>query len=641
MVLEWGIVPEIAAATFQPRNSSRPRKPVSAAATKTRTPSSRVSCEPTSRSAGTNVLSTRSSSRTTSFRPSSAPETISSSDTGWLVFTPTSLAVAEPATGTATGTYTVKLNAQPAASVTLNLSRGSGSSRTSPTNPTFSPSSLTFTTQNWDTAQTVTVTVTKDKDGVDDVVNIRHAAASTGAGNADFNNMTATLPATEIDNNDAPTSADFTRYVQPKSADNSTSLRPSLYFPFTDTDTPPDGLEAVVILSLPDSAQGTLNFYQRRVRQGPRWVSRTTPVQVGNLALTYVGEPSGWAKQLYFYPSDSFSSASFTYRVKDKSGNFSDATYTVTLSLIGNAPAKPTGFTAAPGNEQVTLSWNDPSDTTITAWQYQQRIAVGLWGNWTDICTTAVQGNSCKTTTSYTVTGLTNNTAYVFKIRATSATGTGGESDLEHATPAAAPAPVKLQGFAATGDATDVDLAWTDPSDNAIIGYQVRRREQGGNLAALAGDRQVTLAWDNPHAPTVWDYQYRFRAGDGTYSSWTAMPALSKDTHYTVTGLTNDVEHDFQVQVRDNAFTPALTTRIIHTSTYTRLDSNNKVTLGWNRYYPSHSYWQYRKKEGSGDFGAWTSIPGSNNQTTSWQTDALTAGTTYEFQVRPGGRNIV
>ena len=92
--------------------------------------------------------------------------------TGWLVFTPAaaSLSITEPASGTATGTYTVKLSVQPSATVTVALTRGADSSSD---DPTFSPSSLTFTggnTGNWNTAQTVTVTVTTDTDGVDDVV---------------------------------------------------------------------------------------------------------------------------------------------------------------------------------------------------------------------------------------------------------------------------------------------------------------------------------------------------------------------------------------------------------------------------------------------------------------------------------------
>ena len=224
----------------------------------------------------------------------------------------------------------------------------------------------------------MTVTVATDTDGVDDVVNILHTAASTGA---DFNGVAATVTATEADNNDPPTSADFTRYVKPKSESSNTSVRVGVYFPYTDT----DALEAVHIVTLPEAAQGTLKFYQRRVRVGPRFRSVTTDVNVGDRALSYTGTPSGRAKVLYFYPSDSFSSATFTFRVEDKAGNISDATYTATLQLEGTTPAKPSNFAATAGNTRVTLSWDNPNNSTITKYQYQQRLTEGLWGGWTDM----------------------------------------------------------------------------------------------------------------------------------------------------------------------------------------------------------------------------------------------------------------
>ena len=64
-------------------------------------------------------------------------------------------------------------------------------------------------------------------------------------------------------------------------------------------------------------------------------------------------------------------------------------------------PAKPTGLTATPGNMNVTLAWTNPSNPTITKWQYQEGS-----GDWTDI------PNSDASTTSYVVTGLTNTTSY-------------------------------------------------------------------------------------------------------------------------------------------------------------------------------------------------------------------------------------
>ena len=68
-----------------------------------------------------------------------------------------------------TGTYTVVLDSQPTANVTVTPSR-TGSS-----DVTFSPATLTFTALNWNTVQPVTVTAAQDSDAVDDSATISHA----------------------------------------------------------------------------------------------------------------------------------------------------------------------------------------------------------------------------------------------------------------------------------------------------------------------------------------------------------------------------------------------------------------------------------------------------------------------------------
>ena len=77
-----------------------------------------------------------------------------------------------------TGTYTVVLNSQPTANVTVTVAGPAG------TDVTLTPSSatLTFTTMNWNTAQTVTVTAADDADLVNDTVTLTHSAASTDTG---------------------------------------------------------------------------------------------------------------------------------------------------------------------------------------------------------------------------------------------------------------------------------------------------------------------------------------------------------------------------------------------------------------------------------------------------------------------------
>ena len=89
------------------------------------------------------------------------------------MFNPTSLTVEE---GDADGeTYTVKLATEPSEEVTVTVSGQAGTDLS--LTGLSAASTLTFTTSNWDTAQTVTVTGGQDDDGTDDSVTLTHTAA--------------------------------------------------------------------------------------------------------------------------------------------------------------------------------------------------------------------------------------------------------------------------------------------------------------------------------------------------------------------------------------------------------------------------------------------------------------------------------
>ncbi|MXZ82121.1 MAG: hypothetical protein F4Z10_00145, partial [Synechococcus sp. SB0666_bin_14] len=97
------------------------------------------------------------------------------------------------------------------------------------------------------------------------------------------------------------------------------------------------------------------------------------------------------------------------------------------IILNDAAPSKPTGFSATAGNAEVTLAWTDPNDNTITGWQYQET----PYHTWKPI------DGSTASTTSHTVTGLTNGTLYSFRIRAVAGTVHGAASEERTATPLA------------------------------------------------------------------------------------------------------------------------------------------------------------------------------------------------------------
>ncbi len=72
------------------------------------------------------------------------------------------------------GAYSVRLTFQPSSSVRVDVAGGG--------DVTVEPASLTFTTGNWDDAQTVTVRAAEDLDASDDAQTVTHTVASSSAG---------------------------------------------------------------------------------------------------------------------------------------------------------------------------------------------------------------------------------------------------------------------------------------------------------------------------------------------------------------------------------------------------------------------------------------------------------------------------
>ena len=86
----------------------------------------------------------------------------------------------------------MKLATLPSGSVTVTVS-GHASSDVS-----VSATSLTFTTANWDTVQTVTVTAAHDADAVNDTVTLSHGASGGGYGS-----VSAVTVAVTVDDDDS------------------------------------------------------------------------------------------------------------------------------------------------------------------------------------------------------------------------------------------------------------------------------------------------------------------------------------------------------------------------------------------------------------------------------------------------------
>ena len=126
--------------------------------------------------------------------------TITEDDADGVTISPTTLTVAE---GDAAGvSYTVVLNSQPAGDVTVTVSGHSGTDLTLSGTTLSGDNELTFTTENWGTAQTVTVKAAEDDDAVTDAdVTLVHAISSTD--DSTYNALVNQSVTVSITDNDA------------------------------------------------------------------------------------------------------------------------------------------------------------------------------------------------------------------------------------------------------------------------------------------------------------------------------------------------------------------------------------------------------------------------------------------------------
>ena len=224
---------------------------------------------------------------------------------------------------------------------------------------------------------------------------------------------------------------------------------------------------------------------------------------------------------------------------------------------------------ATAGNTQVTLTWDDPGNATITFYEYQQKVGLAAFGDWTEI------RDSTATTTSHRLDDLDNDTAYSYRIRAGRGSFTSLASDAVTATPRGAPpaAPV---------------------------------------LTATPGNGGVTLSWPDPVDASLTGYDYQYRAGTGAYGVW--RPARERDEEdcgtftgglcsppyvrtdgttmqFPVTGLDNGTAYDFRIRaVNDDgttvsnpaSATPAAGVPAKPTGLTTRLRTSTVRILEWD-----------------------------------------------------------
>ena len=190
------------------------------------------------------------------------------------------------------------------------------------------------------------------------------------------------------------------------------------------------------------------------------------------------------------------------------------STSTTTTTIAATVSSAPTSVSGTSGATQVSLSWTAPASNggaTITDYvvQYSTSNSGGF--------STFADGTS--TSTSATVTGLTNNTVYYFKVAAVNSVGT---------------------------------------SDYSTVSSGVRPASLPPVISTVTvGDGSLTFTWN---AITHGGDNYRIYWGtDSTFATAYSYTGTTLTT-YTVSSLTNGTTYYFRVAGWNNSVTPQIAT---------------------------------------------------------------------------------
>ena len=162
------------------------------------------------------------------------------------------------------------------------------------------------------------------------------------------------------------------------------------------------------------------------------------------------------------------------------------------VATLPPKPAKPAATTGA-GSGKLTLESSVTGTAPLTKWQYKKKKDGDAWDDdWTDVSGTSK-------TLSHTVSGLTDGSAYRFKVRARNASGFGAESDESDESAAATPRAPALS--AGTATATGMTLTVADWSEawrwkrTAPTAGDCSTEVAAGTKTATVTDLESNTAW--------------------------------------------------------------------------------------------------------------------------------------------------
>ncbi|MFN7139548.1 MAG: fibronectin type III domain-containing protein, partial [Limisphaerales bacterium] len=275
------------------------------------------------------------------------------------------------------------------------------------------------------------------------------------------------------------------------------------------------------------------------------------------------------------------------------SGNSNQATVTTPQA----APNAPSGLAAtAVSASQINLTWTDNSNNE-SSFVVSRSTTSG--GPYSDIATLGAN------TTSYSNTGLSANTTYYYVVRASNAGGSSPNSNQASATTLQSP-PAAPSGLAATAvSSSQINLSWTDNSNNESNFIVARSTTSGGPYTDVATLAANTTSFNNTGLSAGTTYYYVVRATNAGGSS----------------------ANSNQASAQTLAPPPAAPSGLSATA----IDST-QVSLSWSDNSTNEDSFVIARSTASG--GPYTDVVSVSANTTAYTDFGLTQNTTYYYVVK-------
>lgn len=155
-------------------------------------------------------------------------------------------------------------------------------------------------------------------------------------------------------------------------------------------------------------------------------------------------------------------------------------------------PAAPTSVTATGGNAQAAVSWTAPAAlSTLPTTDYTVQYSTNSGTTWTTFARAA------SATASATVTGLTNGTAYTFRVAAVNAVGTGAYSTATSSVTPAAAAGITVLSGSASGSGTNTITATATGNISVSVPSTRTLTWTGSPGQYITGPQQAGFSYDS------------------------------------------------------------------------------------------------------------------------------------------------